>query len=347
MARAGILYSHVAQAAAKLVGDDKNPTVDKVREAMGSTGSKSTIAPLLKRWKAEHQDAVVGCEVGLPAELLQAIKSVYDKMEADTRQKLEQAREEHLRELEGAADQVAQGETASRLLTATNAALSTELTQVREALAQLQAAHHAQSVALATAQAAGAGLQHRLADRAAEVAALIQQLTQARAQFEHYQEATAAQREQDRQTTEQRIARLEQDLAGAQQRVLIQQTTLAQDEVQMEHLLTENTSMRETLRSSQEALKSEQLESDQLSHLVKEFTAASHALNKKLDAAEQTVMEARMALAAKEKQTELLTERLGHIEAKAEKLDQERIALIQERAELQAQVATDKRRDKV
>ena len=48
MARAGILYSHVATAAAKLAGEGKNPTVDTVRAALGATGSKSTIAPMLE-----------------------------------------------------------------------------------------------------------------------------------------------------------------------------------------------------------------------------------------------------------------------------------------------------------
>src|SRR3569623_706175 len=88
MGRAGILYSHVAKAAAKLVADGKNPTVDNVREALGGTGSKSTIAPMLKRWKAEHTKDIVEAELGVPAELLQAIKGVYDKLQADVQQQL-------------------------------------------------------------------------------------------------------------------------------------------------------------------------------------------------------------------------------------------------------------------
>ncbi|MDL2355123.1 MAG: DNA-binding protein [Pseudomonadota bacterium] len=36
----------------------KNPTVDNVREALGGTRSKSTIAPMLKRWKSEHQETI-------------------------------------------------------------------------------------------------------------------------------------------------------------------------------------------------------------------------------------------------------------------------------------------------
>jgi len=74
MARPGILYSDVAKAAAKLVEGGMNPTVDSVREALGGTGSKSTIAPLLKRWKAEHQGEIAQAEAGLPPSLLAAVK---------------------------------------------------------------------------------------------------------------------------------------------------------------------------------------------------------------------------------------------------------------------------------
>ena len=54
MARSSVLYVHVANAAARLVADGHNPTIDGIRAALGGTGSKSTIAPLLKRRKAVH-----------------------------------------------------------------------------------------------------------------------------------------------------------------------------------------------------------------------------------------------------------------------------------------------------
>jgi hypothetical protein len=51
MARAGILYSDVARAATELAAKGEAATVDNVRKMMGDTGSKSTIAPMLKRGK--------------------------------------------------------------------------------------------------------------------------------------------------------------------------------------------------------------------------------------------------------------------------------------------------------
>ncbi len=338
MGRAGIHYSHVAKAAAQLAADGKNPTVDSVREALGSTGSKSTIAPLLKRWKEEHQDVIVGTELGLPAELLQAMKGVYEKLQADVNQQLEQVSETHRIALQAATDQVRQFETNNHLLSEEKAGLSVELKQSQGALAQLQAEHHSQSITLATLQSDNAGLEQRLADRAAEVAALNQQQTQTRLQFEHYQEATAAQRAEERHAAEQRIARLEQDLSGVQQKLQGLQSTIAQQEMELSHLRPENTHLKETARATQDELASTRLERNQLAYQFKEITTTNQALTSKFEAVQQELTESRMAMAAQEKQAELLTKGITRAEDKAEKLDQEKLALFREVTSLQSTI---------
>jgi chromosome segregation ATPase len=180
-------------------------------------------------------------------------------------------------------------------------------------------------------------LQQRLADRAAEAAALNRQLSRSREQFEHYQEATATQRAQERQAAEQWIARLEQDLAGARQIVPAQQATMAQQEMQLAQLRTEVGLLQETAHVVQGELASVRAERDQLAYRLKETSMASQALADKLEAAQQALTESRMALAAQERQTALVAERVDRAEARAEQLDKERLALLQERAVLLAQ----------
>ncbi|MFC5475600.1 DNA-binding protein [Paraherbaspirillum soli] len=347
MARAGILYSHVAKAAAQLAADGKNPTVDSVREALGSTGSKSTIAPLLKRWKAEHQEALVETELGLPAELLQAVKGVYERLQIDVQQQLEQAREEHRLARQATADQMRQIEADNEALSATTAALSAELAQMKDALTHLQAEHHQRNVALATLQSDNAGMQLRLLDRAAEVTALNQQLTQARIQFEHYQESTVAQRSEERLAAEQRMTRLEQDLAGAQQRLLGQQSSIAQQEMQISQLRTENSNFQETTRAAQDELVLLRSERGQLTYQLKEHSSTTRVLANKLEAAQQMLTESQMALAAQEKETQLLTARLDQAEQEVEQLEQQRLVLIKERAALQAQAVNSGKAEKI
>lgn len=168
-------------------------------------------------------------------------------------------------------------------------------------------------------------------------------MSQSREQFEHYQETTAAQRAEERQAAEQRIIRLEQDLACARQAVLGQQWTIAQQETQIAQLRTENGRLQETARAIQDEFASVRAERDQLTYRLKEASTASQALADKCEAVQQALTEARMALAAQERQAALLAERAGHADARAEKLDQERLALFQERAALQAQLSSGKK----
>jgi chromosome segregation ATPase len=338
MARAGILYSHVAQAAATLLENGKNPTVDNVREALGSTGSKSTIAPFLKRWKAEQQDAIAEAESGLPAPLLQAVKGLHQHMQAEASQQIEQARQAHGAAMGEATEREQQLRAGHQAALAANAALTEELARARETLSQLHTAHHAQTVALATVQTENAGLQQRLADRAAEVGALNHQLSQSREQFEHYQEATATQRAEERRSAEQRIARLEQDLAGANRQIAAQQSMLGQQEARIAQQTSDQANLQQALRAAQDDLPPLRSERERLSAQLEEAVAARQRLADQLDAVQLQLTDTRTALAAQERETGMRAEQARRAEERADRLSEEKIDLLQVRATLEQQV---------
>jgi len=335
MGRAGILYSHVAQAAAQLIGAGKNPTVDSVREALGGTGSKSTIAPFLKRWKAEQQDTMAAVESGLPASLLQAVTGLYEHMQAELTRKLDQARQQHAEELHAAGEREQQFNDELQAALKTKANLSEDLAQTRRALAQLQEAHHAQSLSLATAQAENAGFQQRLADRASEVTTLDHQLTQTRAQFEHYQEATAARRAEERQAYEQRIARLEQDLASANRQTAVQQTTIGQQEMRIASFTAECDRQDQALHATQEELIAVRSARDRLTDQVQDLMTAKDDLVARLTAAQQQLSDMRAALAAQEQASSMLTDQVRRAEDRADHLAQEKHTWLQDRGALE------------
>lgn len=338
MARAGILYSDVAKAAATLIEDGKNPTVDSVRDALGGTGSKSTIAPFLKRWKAEHQGEIAQAEAGLPPSLLAAVKGLHQHMQAEFTQQLEQAKQQHAEALRSAADREQQLRIERDAVIAVKDASAADLAHAREALAQLQASHHAQNVMLATAQADNAGLQQRLADRVAEIATLDHQLSQTRAQFEHYQEATAAQRAEERQGYEQRIARLERDLAEANRRIAVQQTTLGQQEATMAHLTADLSNQQQALRESHEALTEERSTRERLAGWLEDATAVKDSLTIQLLTVQQQLADIRSALVVKEREVTMLAQQVQSAEARTDGLAEEKHAWLQERAVLEEQV---------
>jgi chromosome segregation ATPase len=79
MARAGVTFTDIAKAAEKVKSQGHEPTVDRVREILG-TGSKSTIAPLLKKWKNNMLNNDNGTDI--PNELLEVVKSLYENTQA-------------------------------------------------------------------------------------------------------------------------------------------------------------------------------------------------------------------------------------------------------------------------
>ena len=87
--------SQVARAAAQLVAASTNPTVDTVRAALGNTGSKGTTAPMLKQWKAQYQGETAAAGTGLLADLLEAVKGAYQRLEAGAQAQVEQLRDVH------------------------------------------------------------------------------------------------------------------------------------------------------------------------------------------------------------------------------------------------------------
>lgn len=339
MARTGITYSEVAKAAARLSAEGKNPTVDTVREALGGTGSKSTIAPMLKRWKTEHQEQVLAHDTGLPADLLQAVKGLYEHLQQEANLKVQAAH---------ATMEMAQREFAERLKAATETtadllkerdALQSLLAQERARSERLAEANHALQVARARAEMEASGLTQRLTDRQNEVEHLHRQLEQARTQFEHYQEATAAQRADERRNAEQRYGRLEQELTEARRTLSTQQQAYVQCEARAEQLGRDNARLQNDLAGVQEAHQralAEHRVLDQQFHTQSAIYGERHA---QLQAAAATLAQARADLAVLQNENPQLKARLVELDGITEALRAENRGLIEEKSHLEGQLA--------
>ncbi len=293
MARAGILYSHVAKAAAQLAAAGKNPTVDTVREAMGGTGSKSTIAPMLKQWKAQHEGKIAAAGPGLPADLLEAVQGVYERVQEGAKAQVEQLRAEHQVAAQEAARAVAALHAEGRHLGAEREALAGELASVKATLAREQAARQKDAVVLAALESEKDGQAQRLADRAAEVRELADQLAQARRQFEHFHDASATQRHDDKSAYEARIARTEQEAAM----------------------------LRTYLQDSREALAVLRSEKVHLDHTLAEQLAGAREKALKLYEATEALTAAREMAISRQFEMEMAEERLGHVQQANDRLE--------------------------
>lgn len=86
MGRTGITRLDVEKVALQLQGKGKNPTVDGIRELLG-TGSKSTIAEHLRYWKAEQTNS----SGNLPHELVALVAGLWERLHAKAELRIQEA----------------------------------------------------------------------------------------------------------------------------------------------------------------------------------------------------------------------------------------------------------------
>lgn len=339
MARSGVLYVHVAQAAARLVAAGHSPTIDRIRADLGGTGSKSTIAPLLKRWKSAHPGTVAQAELGLPAELVLAVKGVYEKVQADAVLQVEQAEQIHQAATAALQEQLQQAFVEHDALLTVQAQQAQAFIEANARIQVLAETVHRQEIALASLGSEKLGFEQRLTDRACEVASLTQQLQQAQLQSEHYQVSVAQQRADERQSAEQRHNHLEQELSALRQRLLAQQARLGELQAQEQRLAQDNDRLQSALLTTQDSLTQSRSAHEQAAFQLTELKRIHQALEQHHGANEQRLAEKRTSLAVTEKERSLLAERLTRAETQLTEVTTDKQLLLQEKAVLSSQLA--------
>lgn len=80
MARLGVTYQDIANAANQLVGQGKQPTIEMIRHFLG-TGSSTTIANHLRKWRAEQDGTLNLSRVeNLPKEMITLMKGLWERL---------------------------------------------------------------------------------------------------------------------------------------------------------------------------------------------------------------------------------------------------------------------------
>lgn len=82
MARLGVTYQDIANAADQLVGQGKQPTIELIRNLLG-TGSTTTIANHLRKWRLEQDGSTsVAIKENLPTEFISVMKGLWQRLQA-------------------------------------------------------------------------------------------------------------------------------------------------------------------------------------------------------------------------------------------------------------------------
>jgi DNA repair exonuclease SbcCD ATPase subunit len=195
MARAGVTYHDVAKAAEAIKSRRQEPTVDRVREHLG-TGSKSTIAPLLKRWRSDIGEAADVS--GLPSDLVEVVKSLYERVQQMGDHRIEQARDEFKASNDELRKELTEARNTIAQLTARQQDLNNQLSRVIEKKSQQDKSLEDARVGLAKAESQRDEALARTTELKESVGELKQENRDIRDHFEHYQQRTAEDRQQER-----------------------------------------------------------------------------------------------------------------------------------------------------
>jgi len=208
MARPGVSYVEVAKTATQLIEQDINPTVESIRNVIGS-GSNSTINRHLRDWRSK-QGQLLEAQKGIPSSLLIAVKGLYDAMTEGAEQKISKA-------VEAAEQKINEIDQQKQSIEAKNMQLQNENQSIQEALEtalkeiiQLKDKLDATEKALSQQVTDNHHLNQRIDDKKDEFKRLENQIDQAQNNLEHYREAIRQQREEEKLAHEEALTKLQQ-----------------------------------------------------------------------------------------------------------------------------------------
>jgi len=317
MSRIGIGYVEVAAAASKIHSQNANPTVDRVRELLG-TGSRSTIARHLKEWKIDHE--TTANTDALPDQLTSLVTNLWEHLQAGADQRIQEFG--HI-----ANQKISEAEHSKTQAHSQAAELSTHILQLEAALDSERSTTQTLQANLAQERSEAAKFRERI--RNLEIHSTEQQqendklhllLTQVQGNLQKYQDSMQKQQEQQQ----------EQALL-AEQQALKAQADSDNYKAQIAELQRQGIDLERTLNQQQQQL---QFAQAQYSAVYKQNEVAKQSLDAKLMQLIKEEQKSAIALS----RVKDLEQALGGSNQQLANLGREQITILQEKAHLEGQL---------
>lgn len=291
MARAGVTELDVHKAATHLMEKSINPTVDAVREILG-TGSKSTIAPLLKEWKERNGSWVSEQKTGLPSGLITVVKGLYEGMQSEAAEQILEAQDRATQAAEQSAIKLKK--------------LAQRLTDTQDELQVVQDKHHemkmkclqlsdqldSQGKEVDNQKDTIKTLNHDLYDAKKETLHTKTLLKQSQENLDHYHESIQEQRAQERNAMDQQLSQAN--------------TAMQTSQRESESLRTQVTTLQELANKQDTSLSALSMESSVLTKANKELAEELGKTNIILMTSQQDAERSNDKIVALEKQLDQL-----------------------------------------
>jgi chromosome segregation ATPase len=222
MARTGVSYTEVAEAAMQLTGQGRNPTVEQVRILLG-TGSSTTIANHLRQWKANQEaSSLISSKENIPTELVSVMKGLWERVNSYSNEKItaiEMNYNQEVAELRREVDKYKTNNQRWQKMFNQWQQEKSQLANDKLSLEQALEFTHKENMSLNAKQDA---LQQQLQDKQDRVDELNRLHKQAQANLEHYRESAREQRTLDQHQFEQQKQLLQAEVKMLNEQMVAQ-----------------------------------------------------------------------------------------------------------------------------
>lgn len=345
MARPGVTYLDVSNAAQQLVAAGRTPTIETIRIELG-TGSNSTLGTHLKTWKSKQDSTQqIATKENIPEELISALKGVWERVmnqsedriqliHRETQQELLQLRQEVQRLQKDNAVSQQQYQQAKQ----ERDGFAHEKSAIEQMLANAKI-----EIATLTEKLAGAEQQNQ--EKQAHMDGLQRQNQQIQANLEHYRNASLEQRLADQQRYEQQQKQLEQTIQQVNQELAqIRHEKLALQQ-QYQQIIFDNSSMKAQLDQIHAQHESITIRhADLLSELARKTQDQQHwqerfqTLQETHEGQNQSLIDLKTQHAILLQQSETIKSELKELREQNKVLAHDKWILGQEKAQLQGQL---------
>ena len=336
MGRTGIGAHAIHEAATKLQAKGRTPTVDGVRELLG-TGSKTTIAAYLRDWKAEQGASLSN----LPLGLQKAVSTLWESLQIHANERIDQYELQHKTEkiqwqAEMAHLRQEKNDLTNRLHQAEDDKILNQ--QRYQALEEKHAKLHEEQTILHAQHQANCQL---LENTKADKAKLHQLVTHIQNNLEHYQYSIqelhtkhALDIEKQQAQSQQEIQALQTTLSSAKEALYYETQKMLESNRILEQLKLENKNLHDRLQNFNEMGKNVVLFEERHFEQNKKIEDLNQTLMKK----EQKLIEVHSQLATLNQTAQELASKVSIMDDTIEKLRHEKLFLVQEKSELIGQM---------
>ncbi|BFM07294.1 DNA-binding protein [Halioxenophilus aromaticivorans] len=223
MARPGVTYYDISRAAEAVKARGSEPTIDRVREQLG-TGSKSTIAPLLKQWRNNAELNIEESDSGLPSDLISAVKSLRDRVQQASEEAVEQAKQDYQSRVQTLERTLADTQKELSEALGRERTLKQQITDLETNSRKLNGELNRLESRFAVTESERDALQARMQEHKETVSELKDENRAVRDHFEHYQQRTAEDRQLERDQFQSQLRQLQSQVESLTMQLTRSQT---------------------------------------------------------------------------------------------------------------------------